>query len=266
MKTDNLIQNIVAFAILVTLFLIGFTWIIFDFSKSPSSLKDSLSIVSSLFGGVATLTAAYIASRLFNDWRKEKDHDTKSIYLNNAINNLFEIESNLLNCKKNIKELKNINENLIIISKFNDDFSKSHENTLILLNMNLKVIESVFNTTQFSKDLSVYEKYIKQFNEFSILLSKRYKTYYYYYIDTYYKLKPSNDININRPFFPQRKLDLDATHAMNASLVLDILNTHRVITINEKEECIYFSDYIERCLKEHRNLFNLCTKALKANN
>ncbi|TNL51187.1 hypothetical protein EYB59_08680 [Acinetobacter bereziniae] len=77
MKTDNLIQNIVAFAILVTLFLIGFTWIIFDFSKSPTSLKDSLTIVSTLFGGVATLTAAYIASKLFNDWTEQEEYYQK---------------------------------------------------------------------------------------------------------------------------------------------------------------------------------------------
>ncbi|TNL58431.1 hypothetical protein [Acinetobacter bereziniae] len=85
MKTDNLIQNIVAFAILVTLFLIGFTWIIFDFSKSPTSLKDSLTIVSTLFGGVATLTAAYIASKLFNDWTEQEEYYQKKECINKVI-------------------------------------------------------------------------------------------------------------------------------------------------------------------------------------
>ena len=53
------------------IFLLAFTWIIFDFQKSSNSLKDSWAIVSSLFGGFATLTAAYIASKLFNDWGEQ---------------------------------------------------------------------------------------------------------------------------------------------------------------------------------------------------
>jgi len=247
-------------------FATSYYFILIDPDSSNLPLKESLSITASFFGGFATLTAAYIASRLFNDWRLEKDHDTKSIYLNNAIKNLLEIQSNLLNCKSNVKILKTINENLIIISKFIDDFSKSHENTLISISANLKVVEDLFDSSQFSEDLLIYEQHIKQFNEYSTLLSKRYKTYYYYYVNTYFRVKPSNDINVYRPFFPQRKLDLDVTHSINSSLVLDVINTQRVSIINENEEYIYYSEYIERCLDEHKKLFSSCTRALRAKN
>lgn len=48
----------------------AFTWIIFDFNGSSSSLKDTWSIIGSIFGGVTTLIAAYIAYSLYDDWRQ----------------------------------------------------------------------------------------------------------------------------------------------------------------------------------------------------
>lgn len=66
---DSVIKTI-AITFIVILFLFAFTWIIFDFQGSSNSLKDTWGIVSSLFGGMATLAAAYIASILFNDWKK----------------------------------------------------------------------------------------------------------------------------------------------------------------------------------------------------
>lgn len=78
MSLKNLVSNTIATCILILLFLIAFTWIIFDFNQSSSSLKDSFSIVSSLFGGIATLAAAYIASRLFNDWKEQQRHINSS--------------------------------------------------------------------------------------------------------------------------------------------------------------------------------------------
>lgn len=71
MDLKNLVPNIISVCILILLFLIAFTWIIFEFSNSSNSLKDSLSIVSSLFGGIATLAAAYVGSMLFNDWKEQ---------------------------------------------------------------------------------------------------------------------------------------------------------------------------------------------------
>ena len=64
------VLSILAFTFIVLLFVFAFTWIIFDFQGSSSSLKDTWSIVSSVFGGIATLVAAYIALFLYSDWRQ----------------------------------------------------------------------------------------------------------------------------------------------------------------------------------------------------
>ncbi|QDJ92665.1 hypothetical protein [Acinetobacter haemolyticus] len=70
MKRTNLIGNIIAISFLSLLFVFALTWIIFHFNDSSSALKDTWSIIGSIFGGVTTLAAAYIAYILYEDWRK----------------------------------------------------------------------------------------------------------------------------------------------------------------------------------------------------
>ncbi|MGQ1242854.1 hypothetical protein ACT4VI_05255 [Acinetobacter baumannii] len=69
MKKNNLVENIAAISFVSLLFVFALTWIIFDFNGSSSSLKDSLSIVGSVFGGITTLAAAYVAYYLYDDWK-----------------------------------------------------------------------------------------------------------------------------------------------------------------------------------------------------
>ena len=76
------VAKTIAATFVILFFLLAFTWIIFDFQGSSSSLKDSWGVASSLFGGIATLVAAYIASLLFNDWKdQEKYRITSSLAL-----------------------------------------------------------------------------------------------------------------------------------------------------------------------------------------
>ncbi|MHC3135226.1 hypothetical protein ACWPO0_05010 [Acinetobacter nosocomialis] len=69
MKKNNLVENIAAISFVSLLFVFALTWIIFDFNGSSSSLKDSWSIVGSVFGGITTLAAAYVAYYLYDDWK-----------------------------------------------------------------------------------------------------------------------------------------------------------------------------------------------------
>lgn len=80
----NNIKDFVAKTLVITfiilLFLFAFTWIIFDFQNSSDSIKDTWSIVSSLFSGIATLIAAYIAYTLYVDWRTPHDLNIETEY------------------------------------------------------------------------------------------------------------------------------------------------------------------------------------------
>lgn len=68
-EIKGIVANTIAIAFIGLLFLFVLTWIIFDFQDSSTSLKDTWTIVSSLFGGITTLIAAYIAALLYSDWK-----------------------------------------------------------------------------------------------------------------------------------------------------------------------------------------------------
>lgn len=78
MRIKNSISNVLSISFVALLFLFAFTWIIFDFNGSSSSLKDTWSIVTSIFGGVTTLIAAYIAYSLYDDWRKPQNFNIEA--------------------------------------------------------------------------------------------------------------------------------------------------------------------------------------------
>lgn len=69
MDIKSTVLKLFALSFTGLLFIFAFTWIIFDFQKSPNSLKDTWTIISSLFSGIATLVAAYIAALLYSDWK-----------------------------------------------------------------------------------------------------------------------------------------------------------------------------------------------------
>lgn len=72
-EIKGIVANTIAITFASLLFLFAFTWIIFDFNGSSTSLKDTLGIVGSVFGGISTLAAAYIGSKLFNNWRDQEN-------------------------------------------------------------------------------------------------------------------------------------------------------------------------------------------------
>lgn len=76
-------KNVIVFSIavvsIITFFLIfSIFWILFFSWGDVNSAKDSLSIVSGIFGGVTTLSAAVIAAYLFNDWKEQKKYEIVS--------------------------------------------------------------------------------------------------------------------------------------------------------------------------------------------
>lgn len=76
-------KNVIVFSIavvcIITFFLIfSIFWILLFSWGDVNSAKDSLSIVSGIFGGVTTLSAAVIAAYLFNDWKDQKKYEIVS--------------------------------------------------------------------------------------------------------------------------------------------------------------------------------------------
>lgn len=82
----NITANIISLSLIGLLFLFSFVWIIFDFHDSPNSLKDSWSIVASLFGGIATLLAAYIAAFIYSDWKEPHNSNIEAQHRKEILN------------------------------------------------------------------------------------------------------------------------------------------------------------------------------------
>lgn len=95
MKVKEIIANIVAVIIIVMFFITMFVFILFYCANSATALKDSLTTLGSFFGGIATLTTAYVACLLFNDWRDEKRYLIEVGFTENAISAIELIEDKL---------------------------------------------------------------------------------------------------------------------------------------------------------------------------
>lgn len=106
MKIKDKILNCFAIAFISLLFLFAFTWIIFYFQSSANSLKDTWTIVSSLFGGIATLTAAYIASLLFSDWRDNYNANIRRTLIEEALHSCNLHEANIFESIEKVGSVK----------------------------------------------------------------------------------------------------------------------------------------------------------------
>ncbi|MGX5699594.1 hypothetical protein ACWKWF_08320 [Acinetobacter kookii] len=79
-ENQETIINALAITIIATLFFFALTFILFNFFKIETSLKDAWATLGSFFGGITTLVAAYVASRLFNDWRDQEKFNSEKTY------------------------------------------------------------------------------------------------------------------------------------------------------------------------------------------
>lgn len=80
MPLTKKVSTAISVAIAVSIIIIVFLIIFFGCLKRPDPIYDSFYILGSYFGGISTLAAAYIASKLFNDWKEEKNFDAKKEY------------------------------------------------------------------------------------------------------------------------------------------------------------------------------------------
>ncbi len=93
MKISKLASTVILTASLATIYLFGLIFYVYTNadSKTLATLKDSLSTTSGFFGGIATLVAAYIASKLFNRWEDQHNKQVNSDFIMKLYDCLFEM-------------------------------------------------------------------------------------------------------------------------------------------------------------------------------
>jgi hypothetical protein len=79
MSFTKTVSTVILISSIATIFLFALIFWLYTNADSQSltSLKEALSTTSGFFGGIATLIAAYIASKLFNDWKKQTKYELK---------------------------------------------------------------------------------------------------------------------------------------------------------------------------------------------
>lgn len=85
MNKSVVIFSITVAAIILTFLLFSILAILFKYWGDTTSVKDSLSIISGIFGGITTLGAAIVAAYLFNDWKVQHNKTIENNFINDVI-------------------------------------------------------------------------------------------------------------------------------------------------------------------------------------
>lgn len=96
----------------------SYYFVLIDPDSSNYPLKEALSITASFFGGFATLTAAFIGSKLFNDWRHQHKAAFYEKYYYDLRNSVFEVYKSYLNLKTFLLDKYNQELNEVYFEKF----------------------------------------------------------------------------------------------------------------------------------------------------
>jgi len=167
----NTVGNIIAISFVALLFFFAFTWIIFDFNESATALKDSLSVVSSIFGGIATLAAAYIASLLVVNWKEQETVIFKRDLAHNIFKGMGDLFSLMAFSDKNTCEIRDlqsaffkINQNLLIYSQLEPKIAKFMEEFSIVYIKQLGIFEKQ-KAGKASVKLSDNLKFVKEYKD-----------------------------------------------------------------------------------------------------
>lgn len=146
-EIERIVANTIAITCIALLFLFAFTWIVFDFQGSSNSLRDTWGIVSSLFGGIATLVAAYIASLLFNDWRETQTAQNRAEHAKAVKKSLITLKSNMEFYRSQVLDYSNKTkpEERRMCKELKEDFLNKYHLLFMDLKINLEMYENTYN-------------------------------------------------------------------------------------------------------------------------
>lgn len=170
-KETTIAINTIATLAVATFVVMGSTFILFYYLDSATGIKDAWSTIASFFGGFATLTAAYIASRLFNDWKEQHNLQIIALEAKNAFHlfhkqadQIFEFISIIEDIEKNESEAK-LSERSIAI-----DF----QNTILeAYNIDKVTMGSFWYLTKGRKIYDLSIEYYKEIKKIDLILANK---------------------------------------------------------------------------------------------
>ena len=138
------ISKIASTVILATSFAVVFlfAFIFYLYSSisgiSLNNLKDALSMTASFFGGIATLVAAYVAAKLFNDWKEQE----RMVFIRNTAYDSSNLMVQIIQLMQQYPQ-NNISEIKVLHSQITTNLSFLHRQ---IQSNDIKIIKKNFST------------------------------------------------------------------------------------------------------------------------
>lgn len=101
----NIYKSVISsilYSLFITLVIIFFSSIFLWLSDDETPIKTGFNLIGNYFGGITTLTAAYIASLLFNDWRNPH----KATFYTNECKTIINCYKELLSSRRKLSVLE----------------------------------------------------------------------------------------------------------------------------------------------------------------
>lgn len=233
-------------------------------SKTLILLKDSLSTASGFFGGITTLIAAYIASKLFNDWRDEKNYELENTLLTNILVDLKPIYVELLKVRSDSLNLKRIETAFIVKTEYLE------RNRLDLVLSTLSLFPNIKTYSHIKNDhtlIDLYNKFDKHCFCFShffrILFLERYRRYYEVALEESQK-------ETGNPPLKYYDIFRSYSEARQDSLKIEIQEVLKVFKkdvltaeIDGVSQHTTYEDWLNETINLHNQIQDYCIKGLK---
>lgn len=262
-KETTIAINTIATLAVATSVVMAATFILFYYLDTSTGIKDAWSTIASFFGGFATLTAAYIASKLFNDWKEEKKYELENNLLTKILSEIRPIYVELLRIRSDSNNLKSININLIVKTDY------ISRNNLDLFTSTLGFFPSIKAYCIIKNDdelLKLYDKFDAHcycfISFYKILFLNKYRTYYHKFIHTNNALGlPSLEhYDIFRPYSDNRKDDL----VIDIKEVLQVFKTNALeAVIGDNSTLTTYDEWLNETIEHLKEIEDLCIDRLK---
>lgn len=151
-----------------------FTLWLYSYNNIDSPLKEAWSLTISLLSALATLGAAIIAAKLFNDWREQEEYNQKSTHINKVIMNAEDFEKIINNLKLPLARYNGkIMEKIDFFNLLLESYSKIEDESSNIFN-NLNHLSEIGNKGFSSEKLfsEFQEEYHQLVHKFEVIILK----------------------------------------------------------------------------------------------
>ncbi|RIL13089.1 hypothetical protein CYQ93_21075 [Acinetobacter baumannii] len=159
-------KNVVAFSISVSVILLAFLiWcvfgLLFKYWGDVAAIKDSLSTISGIFGGLTTLGTAVVAAHLFNDWRDQHNKSVFNEYARKVLDSYDRLSISILDFQLKHSDLEaDLFPFLVSIQLQDKTYEEEYQSKIEIIKGNANTIKTNFKF--FIRNLKHYHLLIEE--------------------------------------------------------------------------------------------------------